>query len=300
VSWAIDARAHDPDDEGVNRDAPIRVRAAVDQLAGLLKRGRFLALTGAGISTESGIPDYRGPESAKRDHRPMRYQEFVRSPGARKRYWARSSLGWSSVARAAPNDGHRALARLQRVGAVAGVLTQNVDGLHQRAGSHEVLELHGTLAEVRCLACGRPEARTLLQRRLGRLNPGLQRTPRAIAPDGDAEVPAALIERFVVPSCLLCRGVLKPAVVFFGENVPRERVERAWTMLDHAEGLLVLGSSLTVFSGYRFVARAAEQGKPVVIVNDGPTRGDAAASLKLEGRLGALLPALANDLAPPG
>jgi NAD-dependent SIR2 family protein deacetylase len=283
----------------VKRAPTTRHRASVDRLAGLLRRGRFLALTGAGISTESGIPDYRGPESRERDHRPMRYREFVSSPGARRRYWARSSAGWLNVARAAPNDGHRALARLERAGAVAGVLTQNVDGLHQRAGSREVLELHGTLAAVRCLACGRPEARTLLQRRLGRLNPDLHQTPLAIAPDGDAEVSAGLVDRFVVPSCLHCGGVLKPDVVFFGENVPRDRVERAWAMLDRADGLLVLGSSLTVFSGYRFVARAAEQGKPVAIVNDGPTRGDEAASVKLEARLGALLPALANDLAPP-
>lgn len=272
---------------------------ALSDLASLLRRGPHLALTGAGISTESGIPDYRGPESAARDHKPMRYQEFVRSPGARKRYWARSSVGWRNVARAAPNDGHRALAALERSGVVAGVLTQNVDGLHQRAGSDEVLELHGSLGVVRCLDCARPEDRRLLQRRLGRLNPEVVVEARAIAPDGDADVPEAQIARFVVPSCLHCGGVLKPDVVFFGENVPRARVDRAWAMLERAEGLLVLGSSLTVFSGYRFVAKAAAQGKPVVIVNDGPTRGDGDADLKLEARLGELLPALARVVASP-
>ena len=296
VSPGLDGSRLAADHGGVEQAPPTEPATVVEELSAFLGRGEILALTGAGISTESGIPDYRGPLSVARKHRPMRYQEFVRSPAARKRYWARSSVGWGNVVRARPNGGHRALATLERHGAVTGVLTQNVDGLHQRAGSRAVLELHGSLAAVRCLSCHRPEARHLLQRRLSRLNPDLSRDAGAVAPDGDAAVPETLVERFVVPSCLRCGGVLKPDVVFFGENVPRPRLERAWKMLGRASGLLVLGSSLTVFSGYRFVSRAAEQGKPVVIVNDGPTRGDADASLKVEARLGVLLPALERSL----
>lgn len=265
-------------------------------LAILLEGRRVLVLSGAGLSTESGIPDYRGPETISQARNPMRYQEFVGDAAARQRYWARSFRGWSNVERALPNRGHDALARLEKSGVVTGVITQNVDSLHTKAGSRKVLELHGGLAMVRCLECGREEPRLRLQRRLVHLNPDIETYAVDIAPDGDAEIPQRLIEAFRVPSCLGCGGVLKPDVVFFGENVPKARVERAWHMLEAAETLLVAGSSLTVFSGYRFVAAAVRTGKPVAIVNLGETRGDKDAALKVAGPLGEVLPALAELL----
>ncbi len=268
------------------------LRRLVEMLAGR----RVLVLSGAGLSTESGIPDYRGPMTRLQARNPMRYQQFVGSAAARQRYWARSFRGWANVERARPNRGHAAVARLEAGGVVTGVITQNVDGLHGAAGSLNVLELHGSLARVRCLACGREEPRPRLQRRLVHLNPDVEAYALDVAPDGDAEVPDTLVEAFRVPACLACNGVLKPDVVFFGENVPGERVERAWRMLDEAEVLLVAGSSLTVFSGYRFVAAAATAGKPVVIVNRGETRGDKDAALKVGGFLGEVLPALADRL----
>lgn len=266
----------------------------IDALADLLATHRTLVLSGAGISTDSGIPDYRGPDAAPRA--PMRYQTFLRDEAARRRYWARSSVGWPVTARARPNAAHAALARLERRGVVAGVLTQNVDGLHQQAGSRRVLELHGSLAAVICLDCGVRSARAVLQERIRRANPAFHAEADDVAPDGDVEIPDALTRDFVVPACTTCGGTLKPDVVFFGENVPKPRVDRAWRMLDEAEALLVLGSSLTVYSGYRFVRRARERGAPVAIVNDGPTRGDGDAALRSHGRLGEVLPALAERL----
>lgn len=263
-------------------------------LTELLRERRTLVLSGAGISTDSGIPDYRGPDSKPRS--PMSYQTFLADAGARRHYWARSTVGWPLTARARPNGGHRALARLERRGAVLGVLTQNVDGLHQSAGSRHVLELHGNLATVVCLSCGARSARSALQERLRTANPDFHARSDDVAPDGDVEIPAALTRDFRVPPCLSCGGTLKPDVVFFGENVPRERIERAWSMLDRSQALLVVGSSLTVFSGYRFVRRAKDQGKPVVIINDGPTRGDADATWRLQARLGEILPQLADQL----
>lgn len=264
-------------------------------LAAFLHGRRALALTGAGVSTDSGIPDYRGPTSKPRD--PMRYATFVRDEAARRRYWARSTVGWPITALARPNAGHEALARLERAGHLAGVLTQNVDGLHQEAGSRRVLELHGSLATVVCLGCGVRSARAVLQQRLRAANPTFEARSDDVAPDGDVEIDDAASERFRVPPCLACGGVLKPDVVFFGENVPRERVDRAFARLDEADALVVLGSSLTVFSGYRFVRRARERGMPVAIVNDGPTRGDADATLRLAARLGDVLPATTRHLA---
>ena len=265
----------------------------VQHLAALLAGRRVLVLSGAGVSTESGIPDYRGPESIKKPRNPMRYKEFVGSAEARRRYWARSFRGWLAVHRAAPNGGHRALAGMEARGAVGGVITQNVDGLHQGAGSRNVLELHGSLAAVKCLECGARESRRKLQARMLVLNPTFETQGVEITPDGDAEIPQRLIDGFTVPGCLRCGGVLKPDVVFFGENVPKERVLRAYEMLARADALLVVGSSLTVFSGYRFVARAKQEGKPVAIINQGPTRGDGDAVLKVEAPLGEVLPALA-------
>lgn len=253
-----------------------------------------LVLSGAGVSTESGIPDYRGLGRTGPPRDPIRYQQFVGSHEVRQRYWARSLVGWPVIHRAQPNAGHRALAQLETHGVVGGLLTQNVDGLHQAAGSRSVLELHGSLAAVRCLTCRRIESRRSLQDRMFQLNPSFRTTDATVAPDGDADIANERIAGFSVPDCRRCGGVIKPDVVFFGENVPRERLELAWRMYERASALLVVGSSLTVFSGFRFVKRAVADGLPVVIVNDGPTRGDDLAILKVGGRLGRVLPGLAE------
>ena len=269
----------------------------VDALARLVWQGGVAVLSGAGLSTESGIPDYRGPTSRARPPRPMRYQEFVGSAEARARYWARSSVGWARLSEARPNAGHAAIARLEAARAVLGVITQNVDGLHQAAGSRAVIELHGSLAEVLCLNCGTREKRTALQQRIAALNPAWAAdaaNPAASAPDGDAVVDPALIASFTVPACVRCGGVLKPDVVFFGENVPRERVQEAFALLERARVLLVVGSSLAVYSGLRFVTKAVEDGKAVAIVNQGPTRGDDMAAIRIEAALGDVLPRLAD------
>jgi len=258
---------------------------------------RLVALTGAGCSTESGIPDYRGPGTARRARNPVQYRAFVSDPVARARYWRRSLVGWPAFSRAEPNAAHEALAALERSGVLVGVVTQNVDGLHQRAGSEAVVELHGSLARARCLRCDAVEARTSVQRRLEALNPGLDpRLEAELAPDGDAELDA--VHDFVVPACLACGGVLKPDVVFFGENVPRPRVDSAFDLVDRAGALLVVGSSLTVFSGWRFVRRAHERGVPVAVVNLGPTRGDPLATVRLEAAAGEVLPVVARALCP--
>jgi NAD+-dependent protein deacetylase sirtuin 4 len=266
----------------------------------LLLRGRpVLVLSGAGMSTESGIPDYRGPGSAARRTRPIQYREFLESAAVRARYWARSAAGWPRVAGARPNRGHAALAALEAAGAMTGVITQNVDGLHQAAGSRAVLELHGSLAGVLCLSCGAREERAVLQERILALNHAWAEGPLRAAvaePDGDARLEPPSDGTFLVPGCLRCGGVLKPDVVFFGENVPRKRVEEAMAMLGRAEVLLVVGSSLAVFSGYRFVAQAVKDGKTVAIVNGGPTRGDPAAAVKIDAALGEALPRLAQAL----
>jgi NAD-dependent SIR2 family protein deacetylase len=251
------------------RSAPDTDRA-VEVVAG----GGVLVLTGAGISTDSGIPDYRGPGST--DRRPLSYQDFVTDPAARQRYWARSHVGWRRMARARPNAGHAAVAALESAGVVDAVVTQNVDRLHTAAGSRRVVELHGRIDEVVCLRCGAVTPRAELDRRLAALNPGWadRAGPQAAAaPDGDAVVGDA--SGFRVADCAGCGGLLKPHLVFFGENVPRARVELCHSLVDRARALLVSGSSLTVFSGRRFVVRARRRGLPVVIVNRGPTRCDA-------------------------
>ncbi len=269
--------------------------AAVDVLAGR----PFAALTGAGLSTDSGIPDYRGPGSPRRA--PMTYQEFLSGEQAQRRYWARSHVGWARMAHAVPNDGHRALADLERTGALRGLITQNVDGLHAAAGSRALIDLHGRIADVVCTACGRRGSREELQRRLSAANPGFVEAAGAAveaAPDGDAELAAT--DGFRLVSCVACGGVLKPDVVFFGENVPRERVARAYAMVDataDAEGaLLVAGSSLAVMSGLRFVRHARKLGIPVVIVNRGPTRGDELADVRVDAGCSETLTALAAAL----
>lgn len=279
-----------------------------EKLVDLLRGRRIVALAGAGCSTESGIPDYRGPGSAGRVRAPMTYQEFVRGPDARARYWARSAVGWPRMAAALPNPAHFALARLEEGGVARGVITQNVDGLHHAAGSRRVVELHGSLARVVCMECGQTFDREAVQRRILEENAawadrlgllavrvGAGETIES-APDGDAELPAEAVESFRVPECEACGGVLKPDVIFFGENVPRERVDEAWRLYAEADVLLVVGSSLTVYSGRRFVYRAQEDGVPVAIVNLGPTRADEVAAVKVEGRLGEVLPEVVDAL----
>ena len=241
---------------------------------------RTVVLTGAGLSTDSGIPDYRGPGARVR--MPMTFQDFVASHGNQQRYWARAHLGWSRMGAAEPNAGHRALARLEALGQVKFLITQNVDGLHERAGHQRMVALHGRISEVVCLDCGGRAHRTAMQHQLTVANPGWleQHGPVTARPDGDVELEETT--GFVVPACTGCGGRLKPHVVFFGENVPKERVERSCAEIDEADSLLVAGSSLTVMSGLRFVRYAAKAGRPVVIVNRGRTRGDELATLKID------------------
>jgi NAD-dependent deacetylase sirtuin 4 len=284
--------------------APHHDPALLAPLVDLLRGRRFMVLAGAGCSTESGMPDYRGPEGSLRKRKPMQYQEFVASAEARVRYWARSAVGWRRVEHARPNPAHLCLARLEAGGPLVGVVTQNVDGLHQAAGSRRVVELHGSLASVVCLSCGARESRAEYQERL--LNQNVGWTERLVsastdggveaAPDGDAEIPTSALDSFRVPECAACSGIVKPDVVFFGENVPAERVREAWGLFDEAEVLLVVGSSLTVYSGRRFIYRAHETGIPIGIVNLGPTRADEMAAAKVEDRLGTVLPRLTESL----
>lgn len=267
----------------------------VDVVAGR----RIVVLAGAGCSTESGIPDYRGT-GAPRRRAPVQYQEFVRSAAARARYWSRSAIGWPRMRAAAPNDGHRALARMEAAGHVAGLITQNVDGLHHAAGSRRVVELHGSLAAVRCIACEATVTRDAFQARLLEANaewaPFAQAASVASAPDGDAELDSAALEGFTVPECTDCAGIMKPHVVFFGENVPADIVSDAWRVFEAGDVLLVTGSSLTVYSGRRFVHRASRDGVPIAIINRGPTRADDVAAAKVDGPLGMVLPMLADTL----
>lgn len=257
--------------------------------------GRVTVLTGAGVSTASGIPDYRGPNTPARRRPPIQHREFITNPTARARYWARSALGWPKFREFQPNSAHLALAELERRGLVQHVITQNVDGLHQRAGSRDVLELHGSLSVVRCLTCQQRLGRDELQARLIEANPQALSWAATLLPDGDAELPDATLEHFVVPACE-CGGLLKPDVVFFGDNVPGERLTQALRWADEAEVLLVAGSSLTVYSGFRFVLRAKERGQKVVVINRGPTRGDELVSLKIDDDVCSTLTDLVNRL----
>jgi NAD-dependent SIR2 family protein deacetylase len=273
------------------------LESPVDRALGVLVGRPLVALTGAGLSTDSGIPDYRGPGSPNRT--PMTYQEFRSGEDARRRYWARSHVGWTRMARAEPNAGHRALAALERCGALRGLITQNVDGLHADAGHREVIDLHGRIADVVCLDCATISPRDLLAARLAALNPGFAEAagPAAERPDGDAELADDVIADFRVAACSVCGGVLKPDVVFFGENVPRERVAAAYAMVDAlvpaGGALLVAGSSLTVMSGLRFVRHAHRHGVPVVINNRGTTRGDELAEVLVDAGCSDVLGALA-------
>jgi NAD-dependent SIR2 family protein deacetylase len=263
--------------------------------------GDVLILGGAGLSTESGIPDYRGPTGLARRATPMTYQTFTGSAVARRRYWARSYLGWRHIAQAVPNHGHHAVAELSRRRLLTSIITQNVDGLHQAAGASEVTELHGSLHRVVCLSCGQRTSRAELDRRLSAANPGWDaESATLINPDGDAVLTAEATESFQVVDCSSCQGVLKPDVVFFGENVPRARVEACYALVERASALVVLGSSLTVMSGFRYVRHAARLHRPVVIVNQGPTRGDAYAIATLDAPLGQTLRTLVARLRERG
>ncbi|HEX8172655.1 MAG TPA: NAD-dependent protein deacetylase [Thermoanaerobaculia bacterium] len=268
-------------------------------LAAFLRASRRLVvLTGAGCSTESGIPDYRSPGGAWTRHKPIYYASFVRSAEVRRFYWARSFRGWPRFAAARPNDAHRALAELEARGGVHQLITQNVDDLHQEAGSRAVVQLHGRNRVVVCLDCGVESPREEMQERLAAMNDGwlrdapwdrLRGDEADFAPDGDADLAREVVGDFCVPDCYRCGGVLKPAVVFFGESVPQEKVAHAMRRVDEADALLVVGSSLTVWSGFRFAKRAAERRIPIALVNIGPTRADDLATLKIEARCGAVL-----------
>ncbi|RKS73417.1 NAD-dependent SIR2 family protein deacetylase [Actinomadura pelletieri DSM 43383] len=268
-------------------------------LADLVADGDVVVLSGAGLSTESGIPDYRGETGRRRRAEPMTYQTFRGSEEARRRYWARSHLGWRHITAARPNAGHRAVAELGRRGLLSGIITQNVDGLHQAAGGDGVIELHGALARVVCLECGDRSPRARLDERLRAANPGWEERVAAtgqVNPDGDVVLGDADTAQFRVVDCERCGGILKPDVIFFGENVPPARVRECYTLTEGAGALLVLGSSLTVLSGYRFVRHADEHGVPVAIVNRGTTRGDGHALVTLDAPLGATLQALLAEL----
>ncbi len=268
-----------------------------DALTRFLRGKRLAVLTGAGCSTESGIPDYRGAAAQARVRTPIQHRDFVHHDETRRRYWARSTLGWPRIAGSEPNAAHHAIAELERRGRLTGLITQNVDRLHHKAGSRDVLELHGALADVRCMTCGELEARDHLQERLLADNPSFRAPDTANAtttPDGDVELTGST-DDFRVPACLACGGVLKPDVVFFGGSVPRERVSAAFVLLDAADALLVVGSSLAVFSGYRFVLHARDQNIPIAIVNRGETRGDPYATVRVEGLAGDVLPTLVDD-----
>ncbi|MFI9244980.1 NAD-dependent protein deacetylase [Streptomyces sp. NPDC053086] len=264
-----------------------------------LSAGGVLVLSGAGLSTESGIPDYRGEGGSLSRHTPMTYQDFTASAQARRRYWARSHLGWRTFGRARPNAGHRAVAAFGRHGLLSGLITQNVDGLHQAAGSTSVVELHGSLDRVRCLSCGAMSPRHELARRLEAANTGFEPVAAGINPDGDADLTDEQVGDFRVLPCTDCGGILKPDVVFFGEAVPPQRVEHCRELVRAATALLVLGSSLTVMSGLRFVRQAAQAGKPVLIVNRDPTRGDPHAHSRVALPLGTALTTVADRLGVP-
>jgi NAD-dependent SIR2 family protein deacetylase len=259
-----------------------------------------LVLSGAGLSTESGIPDYRGPTGRLRPATPMTYGEFTGSPQARQRYWARSHRGWQSIVRAEPNAGHRAVAQLQRAGQLSGIITQNVDGLHQAAGASRVIELHGGLDRVICLHCKQISRRDELHARFADANPAVPEPAAELLakPDGDVDVLEAQVRGFRLVDCLGCRsGPLKPDVVFFGENVPPDRVADCYALVAASRLVLVLGSSLTVASGFRFVRRAAMLGVPVIIVNQGQTRGDSHARSRIDAPLGQVLSGVTRQLA---
>lgn len=267
------------------------------ELVALLHGRRVAVLTGAGMSTDSGIPDYRGPDSPPSN--PMTIRQFTSDPVFRQRYWARNHVGWRHMDDTLPNAGHRALAALEHAGVVAGVITQNVDLLHTKAGSRAVINLHGTYAQVICLACGHSMSRAILADQLEAANPGFAERAEAVggiavAPDADAVVGDTTSFRII--DCPRCGGMLKPDIVYFGESVPKDRVEQAYSLVGQADALLVAGSSLTVFSGFRFVKHAAALDIPVAIINRGSTRGDELATVKVDAGCSPMLALLADEL----
>jgi NAD+-dependent protein deacetylase sirtuin 4 len=276
-------------------------RERTEALAEQLRGKRFALLTGAGCSTESGIPDYRGEETARRARNPIQFREFLADPEGRRRYWARSTVGWPWFRARSPNEAHRAAAELEGHGLVSGIITQNVDRLHQRGGAKHVIELHGALEDVVCLDCGALEHRDDLQARTLAQNPDFFEESAEMAPDGDAELELHKVQRFRVVGCPACGGTQKPRVVFFGEGVPKPTVDAAYAALESTDALLVVGSSLTVFSGYRFVRRAQEKNLPVYVVNVGVTRADPVAQLRISGKASDVLGALKQALieSPP-
>jgi NAD-dependent SIR2 family protein deacetylase len=263
--------------------------SGVDELRQRLAAGRVLVLTGAGVSTDSGIPAYRDERGAWKGREPIQYRDFVASDLVRRRYWARSMRGFPLMAGAPPNAAHHALANLEARGALSLLVTQNVDGLHRRAGSGNIVDLHGRLDQVRCLGCGALTERAALQSELARRNPDFAAASAIAKPDGDAELSDVDYQRFEIPACAACGGVLKPHVVFFGENVPAERVTRAMAALEQASLLLIAGTSLMVFSGFRFARAAARLRVPIAIVNRGFTRADELSVLKIQGNVGEIL-----------
>jgi NAD-dependent SIR2 family protein deacetylase len=250
---------------------------------------RLFVLTGAGCSTDSGIPDYRDADGEWKRQRPIMFQDFIANERARKRYWARSLAGFRRLRYARPNEAHYSLASLERRGRIAQLVTQNVDGLHQAAGSQNVIDLHGRIDTVRCLGCERRSSREQLQRELARRNPEFAALDAVTAPDGDADLEAVAFETFDVPACEMCGGLLKPDVVFFGEGVPAGRVQNAMTTIECSDAMLVVGSSLMVYSGYRFVRAMADAGKPIAAINLGHTRADDLFTLKITDRCASAL-----------
>lgn len=278
---------------------PAPVSAALDALTEFVERHeRLFVLTGAGVSVASGIPGYRDIKGDWMRAQPIQWQAFRDSEHARRRYWARSMVGWPMVAAARPNAAHHALAQLGAAGRIARLVTQNVDGLHQQAGSADVVELHGSIDAVLCLDCRVRHARAVIQMQLLRDNPALADATAVASADGDAHLEWDALDAFRVPACPTCGGTLKPDVVFFGENVPRERVSAAAQALQAADAMLVVGSSLMVFSGYRFCMWAASAGTPIAAINIGLTRADALLSLKVEAPCGDALAEVAARIAP--
>ncbi|MBI6950353.1 NAD-dependent protein deacetylase [Pseudomonas koreensis] len=276
-------------------DSPIREH--FNTLCQAMADGDFLVLTGAGISTPSGIPDYRDSEGVRRGRQPMMYQEFLAAPESRRRYWARAMLGWPRVRQAQPNAAHTALADLQRQGRISALITQNVDTLHDQAGSQDVIELHGSLHRVLCLDCGQRSARDEIQQRMVEQNPYLAGVDAVQAPDGDTLLDPAFEARFQTPQCPYCDGErMKPDVVFFGENVAPPTAARAMAAAEKAEGLLVVGSSLMAYSAFRLCRVIADRGKPLLAINLGKTRADDLLDLKIEASCEQLLPLLAQHL----
>lgn len=267
--------------------------SGISSLGDFVGRHRKLfVLTGAGCSTDSGIPDYRDASGGWKRTPPVSFQAFMGGSAVRQRYWARSLVGWQRFRRAEPNEAHRSLSRLEQQGRLELLVTQNVDGLHQEAGSTQVIDLHGRLDWVRCMDCYDITPRAELQAELLRLNPAWDGLEGRMAPDGDADLEGLTFGDFVVPSCSRCDGVLKPDVVFFGESVPRQRVDEAMRRLERADAVLVVGSSLMAYSGYRFVQAAAQSAKPVAAVNLGRTRADELLTLKVSERCAVALAGL--------